>query len=108
MRCADWKMLSILSYILGVILFLSAFVTYLYSEQSYFGLTTYPYRQYYYSLVPSTVMMLAFGYVAGKRAKENGIISPSNESMDINFCPFCGTKRDINFQYCGKCGNKFP
>ena len=31
-----------------------------------------------------------------------------NSDIESNFCPYCGTKVENNYEFCNKCGKKLP
>lgn len=43
-----------------------------------------------------------FGY-----SDETGKHTFSSDA-DSNFCPYCGTRAEVNFEFCHKCGKKLP
>lgn len=40
----------------------------------------------------------------GKSDYNNIKTSNNNDSIDSNFCPYCGTKTDDDYKFCRKCG----
>ena len=111
MRYSDWKMIATFGYILGILSLVGAFIAFFYYEEStsLFGsIVRYPYGDYTIPLLMAGIVLMVIGYVTEQRAKEDiQLVGKQQLIPDIGFCPNCGTKKDLDAQYCKKCGKKF-
>ena len=46
--------------------------------------------------------------VSDENILQNDNSDENTKSVANKFCPYCGTKLDIDFEFCNKCGRKLP
>ena len=111
MRYLDWRTISLFGYVFGVLFLLLGVYVYLYYETNWIGqigLSFYPYRNYAIPMLIAGVALLIAGYVTNQRAGEKiEGVEKQQPIANIGVCPNCGAKRDLDAQYCKKCGKKF-
>jgi predicted nucleic acid-binding Zn ribbon protein len=111
MRYSDWKMISTFGFILSGISLIGGLITYGYfvTYGGAFGLAIrdYPYRENAVPLFLVVAVLLVVGVVAGQRGKEEIYFGKQKPITKWDYCPVCGTMRDIGDQYCKRCCKKF-
>jgi ribosomal protein L40E len=72
------------------------------------GLAFYPYRNYAIPIIIAGIALLITGYVTEQQTRKKIKNEGKQQSMaSMGVCPSCGAKRDVDAQYCKKCGKKF-
>ena len=111
MRHADWRTISLFGYVFGGLFLLVGLYAYLYYETDWIGwigLAFYPYRNYAIPLLITGIALLITGYVTEQRAREKiKGVGKQQPIANLGVCSDCGAKRDLDAQYCKKCGKKF-
>ena len=111
MRYLDWRTISSFVYVFGGLIFLVGLYVYLYYETNYIGqlgLAFYPYRNYAIPLIIVGIALLITGVITDRqdRKKIKGT-EKQQPTANSGVCPICEAKRDVDAQYCNKCGKKF-
>ncbi len=104
-------MISTFGFVLGALSLLGGLIAYEYVVYlgGAFGLSIpdFPYRDYAVPLFLVGVVLLVIGFVTNQRGNEEPDVVERKPTIDLGYCPSCGTKRDMDAQYCKKCGKKF-
>jgi len=110
-RYLDWRLISSFGYVFGGLFLLVGLYAYVYYETDWIGwigLAFQPYRNYAIPLIIAGIVLLIMGYVTEQRAREKiKSVEKQQPIANISVCPNCGAKRDVDAQYCKKCGKKF-
>jgi ribosomal protein L40E len=111
MRYLDWRTISSFVYVFGGLIFLVGLYVYLYYETNYIGqlgLAFYPYRNYAIPLIIVGIALLITGVVTDQQDRKKIKGAEKQQPIaNLGVCPICGAKRDVDAQYCNKCGKKF-
>ena len=111
LRYPDWRMISSFGYVFGGLFLLLGLYAYLYYETNLIGrigLAFNPYQNYAIPLIIAGIVLLIMGYVTEQRARDKiKGVGKQQPIANIGVCPNCGAKRDLDAQYCKKCGKKF-
>ncbi|MGD0994778.1 MAG: hypothetical protein ABR909_04550 [Candidatus Bathyarchaeia archaeon] len=111
MRYPYWRTISLFGYVFGGLFLLVGLYAYLYYETDWIGwigLAFYPYRNYAIPLLITGIALLITGYVTEQRAREKiKGVGKQQPIANLGVCSDCGAKRDLDAQYCKKCGKKF-
>lgn len=107
----QWRTISSFGYVFGALFALLGLYGYLYYKTTLIGtlgLAFTPYQNYAIPLVIAGIALLIAGYAAEKGAKKKTKSLEKQQTMaTTSVCPDCGEKRDLDAQYCKKCGKKF-
>jgi uncharacterized membrane protein len=111
MQYRDWRTISLFGYIFGGLLLVLGIYVYVYYETNWIGwigLSFYPYRIY---AIPTIIVGFALvftGYITNHRPKtKTQGLGKQQQTSNLGVCSNCGTNRDVDAQYCKKCGKKF-
>jgi len=111
MRYLDWRTISLFGYVFGGLFLLVGIYVYLYYQTTWigqFGLAFQPYQNYAIPILIVGIALLITGFIAEKRdRKKIKSVEKQQPIANIGVCPNCGAKRDLDAQYCKKCGKKF-
>jgi ribosomal protein L40E len=111
MRYLDWRTISLFGYVFGGLFLLVGIYVYLYYQTTWigqFGLAFQPYQSYAIPILIVGIALLITGFIAEKRdRKKIKSVEKQQPIANIGVCPNCGAKRDLDAQYCKKCGKKF-
>jgi len=110
MRYVDSRTVSAFGYVFGLISLLIGLYGYLYYETDiigWIGLSFYPYRNYAIPLTIAGIMLMILGYFTEQTTRKKTKESSKQQSItNTSACPDCGTKREVDAEYCKKCGRK--
>jgi hypothetical protein len=114
MSSADLKVLSNLSLVFGLILFLGGlFADFYYQECFNWYIEAhqiYPYQSVARALLVFGIVLVAIALLVRMRAYELDMSHPQFESTTslniVKFCTNCGTRLPSNVKYCSNCGKK--
>ncbi|HYA77174.1 MAG TPA: hypothetical protein VEF91_00495 [Verrucomicrobiae bacterium] len=111
MRYMDWRTIYLFTYAFGGLFFLVGVYVYFYYETDligYLGLEFNTYQNFAIPLVTAGIALLITGLIAEKRAINRiECVEKQETTANTGVCPNCKAKRDLDDQYCRKCGKKF-
>ena len=111
MRYLDWKTIYSFTYVFGGLFLLVGIYVYLYYETDWIGLLGLEFNNYQNFAIPliiAGIILLIIGFIAEKRARERiECVEKQEPIANTSVCSNCGAKRDLDAQYCKKCGKKF-
>ena len=107
----NWRIISSFGYVFGGLFLLLGLYGYLYYKTTWIGqigLAFTPYQNYAIPVLIAGIVLLITGYIAERQTREK-IKDAEKQQPTANpgACPNCGVKRNIDAQYCQKCGKKF-
>jgi hypothetical protein len=110
MRYLDWRTISSFGYVFGVLFLIIGIYVYVYYQTTWIGqigLAFTPYRNYASPIIIAGIALLIVGFATEQRTikKIKGVGKQPIANIDV--CSNCGAKRDLDAQYCKKCGKKF-
>ena len=110
-RHLDWRLISSFVYVFGLLFLLLGLYTYIYYKTTWIGqigLAFTPYQNYALPIIVAGIVLMIMGYVTEQRTKKKIKSEVKQQPItNIGACPSCGAKRDVDAQYCKKCGTKF-
>ncbi len=107
----DWRLISSFGYVFGGLFLLLGLYTYVYYKTTWIGqigLAFTPYQNYALPILIAGIALLITGYITEQRARKKiKSVEKQQPTANISVCPNCGAERDVDAQYCKKCGKKF-
>jgi hypothetical protein len=98
-------------YVFGGFFLILGIYVYVYYETNWIGwigITFYPYRNYAIPMLIAGIALMITGVVTQERARAyRKSVGKQQSIANLSVCSYCGAKRDVDAQYCKKCGKKF-